>query len=120
MMPFDDAGIHLLITQQGQDVLQAGFAIQSSNFDPLDPMPFIVFFHLPIGQALGPTPDRMTGPACGAMMGGWIPTAKGVEDGRLIALIGIGKDRRQMPRTETPLRIVHQRPGLLVGPLADD
>src|SRR6185503_5131959 len=77
IMPFDDTGIHLLIAQQGQHMLYTSFAIEGSDFTPLDPTPFIVFFHLPIGQALGPAQDETTGPACRAVVGSRIPTAKG-------------------------------------------
>jgi hypothetical protein len=82
-------------------VFQPGFVIKHADFDPLDPPPFILFFHLPIGSALGPAQERTTGAAWAAMAGNRIPTAKGVEDGRLIALVGLGEDRRQMSRPET-------------------
>ena len=54
VMPFDDAGIDLLIAQQGQHVFHAGFSIEDADFDSLNPTPFILFFHLPICQSLGP------------------------------------------------------------------
>src|SRR5919202_3255465 len=118
IMPFDDAGINLLIAQQGQHMFQPRFAIEHADFDPLNPTPFIVFFHLPIGQALGPAQDGTTRPTAGAVGRGRIPTSKGFKDGGLIALIGIGEDHGQMPWPETPFGIVHQSLGLLVGPFA--
>ena len=48
VMPFDDTGIHLLIAQQVPHVFEAGFAIEGTDLDPLDPPPLILFVHLPI------------------------------------------------------------------------
>jgi hypothetical protein len=50
--PFDDTGINLLIAQQGQHVLQTGFALDGADFDPLDAPSLRVFFSLSIGQVL--------------------------------------------------------------------
>src|SRR5262245_17499153 len=47
-------------------------------------------------------------------------TSKGFTDSCLIALIGIGEDRWQMPWPKPFLGIIHQGPRLLVGPFADD
>jgi hypothetical protein len=59
-MSFDDAGINLLIAQQGEHVLHPGFAREDVDCNPLDPTPFLMFLHLPIGQSLGPAQDRTT------------------------------------------------------------
>jgi hypothetical protein len=77
-MPFDDAGMHLRIPQQGQPVLQPRFPREAPDFDPLHPTPRIVFFHLPRGQSLGPAQDGTTSPTSGALGRGRIPTSKGV------------------------------------------
>jgi hypothetical protein len=97
-------------------MFQTRFAMHDPHIHPLDPPPFILFFHLTIRSSLWPAQDKTTSPACAAGVGGWIVTAKGFEDGRLLALIGIGEDRWQMPRTETLLGLVHQNPGLRLGP----
>jgi len=57
-------------------MLQTRFAIEGADFDPLNPTPFIVFFHLPRGAALGPAQERTPSPACDAVVGGWIPPSK--------------------------------------------
>src|SRR5262245_12042446 len=111
----DDCGAEKI-----QDMLQTGFPMHDPHLYPLNPPPFILFLHLSIGPSLGPAADGTTGLACGAVAGGRIATSKGFEEGRLIALIGLGEDRRQMPRTETLLGIVHQGCGLRLGPFADD
>ena len=63
-MPSDDTGIHWLIAEQGQHVFHPGFAIEDGSFDSLEHMPFIVFFHLPIGESLGQRRRGTTGAAC--------------------------------------------------------
>jgi hypothetical protein len=62
-------------------VLDAGFAMHDPHVDPLDPTPFLVFFDLPIGQALGPAQDRPPGPAWDTVGWGRLPTSKGFDDG---------------------------------------
>lgn len=54
IMPLHHTRVDVRIAQQGQDVLAPRFAIEGTDFDPLDPPPLIVFFHLTIGQALRP------------------------------------------------------------------
>src|SRR5262249_23685029 len=108
------------VAEQIQDMLQTRFAMHDPHLDPLNPTLFIVLFHLTVHQALWPAQlrPRWAAPLAGA--GRRIAMSKGVQDGRLIALIGIGKECWQMPRTETLLGIVHQSPGLLLSPFADD
>jgi hypothetical protein len=69
------------VTEEIQDVLEAGFAMHDPHLYALNPTPFIVFLDLPIGQALGPAQDRSPAPAYGVVGGGRIATAKGGEDG---------------------------------------
>ena len=82
------------VAEKIQDRLQTRFAMHDPHLDPLKPTPFIALFHLPIRQALGPAQERTTGPTGAAGVGDQIATSKGFEDGRLIAFIGIGEDRR--------------------------
>src|SRR5262245_10676149 len=84
------------------------------------PRPLDCFFPLPVGHAWGPAQDGTPRPPVGAWSRGWIPTAKGFEDGGRIALVGIGENHGQMPWTETLLGSVHQGFGLRVGPLPHD
>lgn len=81
VMPFDDAGMNLFVAQQGQHVFQPRFAIEDPDFDPLNPTPFLLFFHLPIGQSLGPAQDGTPRPTAGALRRGRIPTSKGFYEG---------------------------------------
>jgi hypothetical protein len=112
--------MNLLIAQQGQPMLPPGFAREHAAFAPLDPTPFILFFPLSIGESLGPAQERTTGVACAATAGSRLPTSTGFEDGRLLALVGSGADRRQMARTETVPGVFDQGTGLVVGALAHD
>ena len=57
------------------------FAIEDPDFDPLNPTPFLLFFHLPIGQSLGPAQDGTPRPTAGALRRGRIPTSKGFYEG---------------------------------------
>src|SRR5262245_11063019 len=109
-----------VIAEEIQDMLEVGFAMHDPYLSAFNATPFIVFFALPIGSALGPAHNRAPGPACGAVRGGRIATAEGVEDGGLIPVIGIGEDRWQMPRTEPLLGSVDQGCGLRLGPFAND
>jgi len=106
--------VDTLIAQQGQDGLGPGFAIEGADFDSLDPPSFIIFFHLSIGQALGPAED---GPRCPALGTGRVTTSKGCHLGSLIPRVGISENRWQMPGTQAALRIVDEGVGLLLGAL---
>ena len=66
---------------QGQHVLQPRFALEASDCDPLNPTPFLLFFHLPIGQAVGPAQDGTPRPTAGALRRSRIPTSKVFSDG---------------------------------------
>jgi len=111
VMAFHHAGIDMPVAQQGQDVLEPRFAIESTHFDPLDPPLLIVFFHLPLGQALWPAEDRTRRSALRLETRQRVAPSKGLQERCLIAHVGIGKDRWQMPRTETSLGVMPQGPG---------
>jgi hypothetical protein len=49
------ARITNLVAEEVQDMLQTRFAMHDSHVHPLDPTPLLLFVHLPIGPALGPT-----------------------------------------------------------------
>jgi hypothetical protein len=85
LMPFDDTGLDLLRAQPGQPVFHPGFARADADFDARAPTPFLGFFPLPIGQSVGPAQERTPGAAWRAV-GSRIPTAKGCEEGRLLAV----------------------------------
>lgn len=62
-------------------MLQPGFAIEGTHFDPLDPAFLIVFFHLPIGQALRPAEDRARSPALHLEPGDRVTPSKCLQEG---------------------------------------
>ena len=62
-------------------MLEAGFAMHDPHLYTLYSTSFIVFFDLPIGSSLRPAHNRAPGAVCGAVGGGRIATAEGVEDG---------------------------------------
>ena len=95
-------------------MFQTGFAMDA-DFHALNPTTFIVLFHLPIGQPLAPAQDGTTCPRCPWAV---VPTTEDLQEGGLIALIGIGENRRQMPCSKTIVGILHQGRGLLIGPFA--
>ena len=83
VMPLDHTRVDDVVPEEIQDVLEAGFAMHDAHLDALHPTPFIVFFDLPIGQALRPAQDQAPGLPWGAGGGGRIATAKGFEARRL-------------------------------------
>jgi hypothetical protein len=80
----------------------------------------------PLSTVASPAPTLSLGASGGRDDGtdrgrhGWgrRATSTGVEDGRLIAVIGLGAERRPMPRTETLLGIVPPGPGVFLGSFA--
>jgi hypothetical protein len=97
MMTLHHTRVDDVVPEEIQDVLQAGFAMHDSHLYALHPTPFLVFFDLPRGQPLRPAQERPPGPTWGAGGRGRRATAKGCEDDRLLTLVGIGDDRREMP-----------------------
>src|SRR5882672_3426059 len=101
-------------------MLQTGFAIDGSDFDPLDPMPLVDFLHLPIREALWPSKHRMRYPALCAVARLGVTTTNRLQQRRLIAGIRIREHRRPMPRPKPTLGIVDYGLRLFLGPFADD
>src|SRR5262245_44217751 len=119
-MTLHHTGVDMPVAQQAQDVLEPRFTIEGPHCNPLHPSLLIRLFHLPIGQALRPAEDRARRPALSCGTGDRVTPSKGLQDGGCRALVGVGEKRGHMPRTETPLGVVHPGPGWLVGPLAHD
>ena len=91
------------------------FPMDGSHLYTLHSIPFVDFFHLAIGQALRPAYQGLGIPPLL-----WIPTSQYLQNGRLVAGIGIGAYRGSMPRAETALRVLDEGQGLLVGAFAHD
>src|SRR5215468_6164598 len=108
-----------LVAEKIPNMLQTRLSMHHPHVHPLAPSPLILFLHRPVRSAWGPAYDGTTGLACGAVAGGRRAPPKGVEDGRRIAFLGLGADRRQIPRTETLLGSVHHGPGWFLAPFAD-
>ena len=106
LLPFHAPGLHRLGAQPSHHMFQPGCASEGADCHPCEPPPCIVFFHLPLGQAVGPAQEETSGPAGGAVVGSRLPTAKGCEEGRRIACVGLRAERRQRPRAEPLLGVM--------------
>src|SRR5215471_18221632 len=95
-------------------------ALHAPDVYPLHPTPFLLFFPLPIRQALGPAEDSTTRPPWQAGVRHSRATSQSCADGRLVAVIGIRDERWERPRPQPLLSLLHQGAGRLVGPCADD
>ena len=120
IMPLHHTRVNHFVAQQGQDMLQTGFAMDGSYFHPLDPaalVDFVSLAHRPSLAANGPR-DAPPGLWCRGAVGGNAvqtpPTAP------THTRIRIRKDRWQMPGTQTTLGVVHQGLRLFLRPFADD